>query len=511
MGKSRSAGLGLLTWLAFAVSACVTAPAIAQEVLRVPLLNDIGSFDPDNGFEIGALSAINNVYEGLVEYVPGSTRVTGLLAKSWTVSEDDRTYTFSLQPDVTFHDGTPFDAQAVKTSIERRRDGNLLLSYFVANVASIDVIDTLTVAFTLAHPQPSFLDALASAWGPKIVSPTALSAHDAGDHATGWFAENAVGTGPYRLTKFQRGTGYKLERYDAYWGARPFFDEVRLPLVPDIGQQILQLQAGEIDAVPDGYPVAQLASLAAGIEVTTAPSLTQFDLFAKPGTQLEDRAIREAVMAAVNPARWYRDVFGAHSALSLSPYQNAMLAPEVPVAYPVDLNAARQTISERGPLKLTIGLPSEVGTHSALADLLAVELQAIGVEASVNVMPMGASYAMRGDANAPDLLLTVSNPDSAHPDNQASVYYTSDAVMNFYGRALPEIDELITQASRLTGTPERDALYEKAGHMLFEAGFVFPLVDVDDVVVHVSGLTDLGLRPAFPQGNIDFGTVRRAN
>src|SRR5262245_59447417 len=84
----------------------------AQEVLRIPYVVDIGTFDPDNGFEIGAMSAIDNVYEGLVEYEPGSTRIVGLLARSWDISADGLTYTFHLVDGVTFHDRATFNAAA---------------------------------------------------------------------------------------------------------------------------------------------------------------------------------------------------------------------------------------------------------------------------------------------------------------------------------------------------------------------------------------------------------------
>src|SRR5262245_5168175 len=117
-----------------AVGFLVSAPAYADDVLRIPYVADIGTFDPDNGFETGAISAIDNVYEGLVEYAPGSTRIVGLLAKSWEISDDGLTYTFHLIRDVKFHDGTPFNAAAVVTSFERRRDHQLSLGYFLSNV-----------------------------------------------------------------------------------------------------------------------------------------------------------------------------------------------------------------------------------------------------------------------------------------------------------------------------------------------------------------------------------------
>src|SRR5262245_46299245 len=86
-----------------------------------------------------------------------------------------------------------------------------------------------------------------------------------------------------------------------------FFREIQIPVVPDISQQILQLQAGTIDAVPINYPFSQLDGLPAGLEITGAPSMTLYALFTKPGSPLDDAEIRMAVMTAINPALWAGD------------------------------------------------------------------------------------------------------------------------------------------------------------------------------------------------------------
>jgi len=497
--------------IGFAAALLLVATAQAEEVLRIPLTVDIGTFDPDNGFEIGAMSAINNVYEGLVEYEPGSTRIVSLLAESWDISADGLTYTFHLRDGVLFHDGTPLDAAAVVTSFERRRKGELILSYFLGNVAAIDAPDPHVVVLTLGHPQPSLLDGLASAWGPKVISPKVFAEHQGGDATSAWLNEHAIGTGPFKLTEFNRGEGYVFTRNPDYWGAKPYFDEIRLPLVPDIGQQILQLQADEIDVVPDGYPVAQLGILPAGLEITAAPNMTQFQIFTKPGTPMDDREVRNAVLTAINPALWIKDIFGDYAELSKSLYQNAMIDPVQPVQFPTDFEAAKAAIAKYGDVQLVIGIPGEIAGYARIAELMVAQLATIGVKASVNVMALGAPYAMKGDPKAPDMLLTISNPDAAHPENQAKTYFTKDAVLNYYGRVLPEADAIVDAAGLLTDIGKRNALYEEAGQLYLDAGFVIPLTDVDDVLVHAKGLTDLGLRPAFPQGNIDFGTVRWAN
>jgi peptide/nickel transport system substrate-binding protein len=508
-GRTRFAAFLLGT--ALSAGFAITARA-DEKIFRMPYFADVGSFDPDNAFEVGGLGAVNGIYEGLVEYKPGTTEIVGLLADSWEVSEDQLTYTFHLADGVTFHDGTPMDAAAVKTSLERRKNGELTLSYFLWNVTAIETPDDKTVVLTLGQPQPSFLDALASPWGPKVISPKALADNAGTDNATGWLNDNAVGTGPFMLTSFNRGEEIVLDRYDAYHGAAPYFDEVQLPIVPDIGQQILQLQSGDIDAVPNNYPWNQLAALPPGLAITAAPSMALVEAAFKTGTALDDPAIRAAVLTAMNPATWAAQAYGGYATPALSVYQAVMLTPKTPIVFPTDMAAAKAAIEKAGGLALTIGVPADEQPNVGTAvDLMVALMAEIGITATINVLPQGAVYSVGEDlASAPDILISRMNPDAAHPENQATVFYTAEAPLNFLKASVPEADALVMEAGTKTDVAERDALYEKAGQLYFDAGAFIPLVDIEDVVVHKEGLVDLGLRPVFPPGNIDFATVRWA-
>jgi peptide/nickel transport system substrate-binding protein len=507
--KNRRLFGGMLTLAAALMLSA--APVLAQEVLRVPYSSDIGSFDPDNAFEVQALGAINNVYEGLTEYEPGTTKIRGLLAKSWEVSPDGLTYTFHLVTGATFQDGTPFNAAAVIKSFERRRDNELVLSYFLANVKDMQAPDEATLVLTMGQPQPSFLDALSSPWGPKVISSAALDEHAGDDVGKTWLNENAVGTGPFKLTEFKRGEEYTLERNETYWGEKPFFDEIHIPVIADMGQQILQLQADEIDAVPNNYPWGQLGALPDGIEATAMPSMALVEAFVKPGSPLDNPEVRKAVLTAINPSLWVKDAFGEYATPAHSLYQVSMLDPKTPVAFPTDMDAAKAAIAAAGPIKLVLGYGGEEAPNvGRVTDLMVAQLASIGVDATVNVLPAGGAYAVKGDPKAPDLLISRASPDAAHPENQATVFYTKGAPINFFGVELPEADALVKEAGLLTDIEARNALYEKAGQMYFDAGYFIPLVDVQDVVVHAKGLTDLGLRPVFPPGNIDFASVRWA-
>ncbi len=493
-----------------ALLVAAAAPVAAQDTLVVPFAADIGSFDPDNSFEVAGLSAVNNVYEGLVEYAPGGTDLVGLLAESWEVSGDGKTYTFRIKPGVLFHDGTPADAAAVQASFERRMTADVILGYFLWNVASIEAPDPKTLVITLNAPQPSFLDALASPWGPKAVSPTALAENGGEDAGKTWLVENAAGTGPYRLAEFVRGQRIVLERFEDYHGQAPHFAAVEIPIVPDIGQQILQLRSQEIDAIPANFPWEQLAVLPAGVAVTAQPSMSLLTGYVNPTGPLADPELRPALLTALNPANWVEDAFAGYASPAQSLYPAAMLPPAAPIAFPTDAEAAKAMIAEAGPVELTIGYATEEAPNvERAADLMVAELAEIGVSATVTVLPTGAIFSLfENPEAAPDLVLARQSPDAAHPENQSAVFYATDAPLNLFKVSVPEADAVAAEAGAMTDLAQRDVAYEEAGRLWWESGHFIPFADIQDVVVHAEGLTDLGLRTPWPMGNIDFGTVR---
>lgn len=500
------------TAAATAEAAATPESAGGEKVLRTAYLADINTFDPDNGFEVAGLGAILAVYQNLVEYKPGTTELQGLLAENWTVSDDGLTYTFRMRRGVTFHDGQLMTSAEVKAAFDRRRDEKaaFALSYFFWNVQKMDTPNPETLVVTLGMPQPSFLDNMASAWGPKVVGPGALKDNAGEDLAATYLNEAADGTGPYMLKEFKRGEGYVLERFDKYWGEKPYFDRIEIKIVPDIGQQILQLQNGDIDMILHGYPFAQLAQLPAGLKIEAYNDLGLEMAYVKTTAgPLKDPAVREAVKAAINPASWLKDAFGDFAEPAQSLYPKAMLTPKKPLEWPADLAAAKAAIAKAGQVDIVVGYAAEeAGVQQRVADLLVAQLSAIGINATARANPQEESYTFAQNLdNAPDLYLLQNNPDAAHPETFATLFYTTGAALNIMGYSNPKADELVTQAGTLTDRAERDKLYEEASALYFADGGFFPLADVKDVVVYREGLTNLVTRPAIPW-NVDLGLIK---
>ena len=128
-----------------------------------------GGIDPDVFYGVEGESIISSVYEGLVKYEPGSVEIGPALATRWTVSRDGRTYTFTLRGGVRFHDGTTFDAAAVKANLERRIALKQAVAYMLAGVERIETPNARTVVIRLKARNNAFLDNLASMYGPKMV------------------------------------------------------------------------------------------------------------------------------------------------------------------------------------------------------------------------------------------------------------------------------------------------------------------------------------------------------
>src|SRR5712692_5616466 len=190
--------LAVLVLLAVGVS---TGPAQPVNTLVVGLVAEPVALDPAQVTDLNSNRVGRRVVETLVAFADGSTQIGPGLAESWTISKDGLQYTFRLRKGVTFHDGTPLNADAVKFSIERQivadHPANKLgkypfANYFFVNVKAVEPLDEQTVRFILKEPRASFLDIMAAA-AASIVSPTSVKKYGLD------YGANPVGTGPFRF------------------------------------------------------------------------------------------------------------------------------------------------------------------------------------------------------------------------------------------------------------------------------------------------------------------------
>jgi peptide/nickel transport system substrate-binding protein len=250
------------------------------------------NIDPAIGFDSDTLQVVRNVYEGLLEYVPGGTSIRPALAKSYTVSPDGTTYTFQLRSGVVFHDGAKLDAAAVVTSLNRIREIDQGPASLLPPIKSISASGPGTVVITLTAPY-AFLPGVMP-WLP-IVSPDALSAHStsADPHAEKWFASNAAGTGPYKLTSFSPTTTIALGQNAKYW--QPWVNGTptggSLTLNANVATQLELLQSGQVDFLGAISPD----------NAVTAKSMSNVTLLVQPGLEVQILPLNMARAPMDNP------------------------------------------------------------------------------------------------------------------------------------------------------------------------------------------------------------------
>ncbi|HKI21423.1 MAG TPA: ABC transporter substrate-binding protein [Isosphaeraceae bacterium] len=212
-----------------------------------------GAFD--NDLDRGAVTRtlLHNIYDRLVDRdmtVKSNQPLVGNLATSWEISSDARIYTFKLRQGVRFHDGTPFDAEAVKFNIDRDSDpshkyynqagaGSLKLGY--GDLASVTVVDKYTIRIVHKDPFADFLPALA--FGTySIASPTAIQKYGNAE-----YPNHPVGTGPFKYVDREKGVKVTFERNPDYWAGAPALDGFIVRPLPEAVTRVTALQTGEVD------------------------------------------------------------------------------------------------------------------------------------------------------------------------------------------------------------------------------------------------------------------------
>jgi peptide/nickel transport system substrate-binding protein len=246
---------GLLAGSAATALALQVGGAARAQSGNVLIIGNQGAqthFDPHAGQDYPTSVIIRNVYDGLVDAVGSPPRIIPRLADSWTISDDGRVYTFSLNPGAKFHDGSPVTAEAVKYSFDRIRGvgrGNSWMIDGVIGDESIRVVDDKTVEFTLIQPFAPFLSVLP--W-ISVVNPALIEANAGSDMGQTYLLNNTAGSGPFTVARFEPENVIDFSRDPTYWregGGNT--DTVIWRYVRENTNQRLMLQRGEIHMAVD--------------------------------------------------------------------------------------------------------------------------------------------------------------------------------------------------------------------------------------------------------------------
>jgi len=254
---------------------------------------------------------INQVYEGLYTYKAGSTDVIPQLADALpTISADGKVYTIKLKTGIKFHDGTPFNAAAVKFSIERLMTGKIedmpYADFTFGVVSKIDAPNDSTVVITLEEPSAPFLANLAMGIAAPIVSPAAVQKY--GDK----FGENPVGTGPFLLKSWAKDQQIVLERNPDYWNkeATPKVDKVIFKVIKESSVRADAVIKGEVDAI-DGIAPADVKRLKDGAKLLEAEGMNISYLgFRVDRPPFDNKDLRKAITMLINREAMVKGLYG---------------------------------------------------------------------------------------------------------------------------------------------------------------------------------------------------------
>ncbi|WP_241249546.1 ABC transporter substrate-binding protein [Rhodococcus sp. X156] len=469
--------------------------APTDTVLKLSFLQDIGQPpDPDIYYAGQGLMLTTNTYEGLLQFKAGTEKpvLEPLLATSWTASPDNRVFSFELRQGVTFHDGTPFTAAAIKASFDRRLAVNQGPAYMVADVATVTTDGDYRATITLAEPNSAFLDYLASPYGPRMMSPTALAQHAGSDHAQTYLQTHDVGTGPYTLSDAQVGSRYALKAYPGYWGKKPYFTDVELPVLTDTSAQQLQFKNGQVAAITHDLPSSAVESYSknTGFTSYSLPTMMSGNIYVNPNKGMfTDVTTRRALQQAIDVESLVKQTYFGRGTVAKQVYPPNMIDPQL----------ALQTVRhDPAPLtKVAAGLPSDqknitVGYDSSnpdyqlVANLVSTQLASMGITAKVQGYPSSEVYGWVGTKgkDAPELFASSAWPDAPSPYTWGHITYDPDGGLNYLGCSSPETTSALTEGKR-TGSSEA---FSTAAARALETGCWLNFVDINDFIVAQSWL-----------------------
>jgi peptide/nickel transport system substrate-binding protein len=498
--------------LASVIAACSGGPGGGSGggtlALRMPFLADMQVPDPDIMYEGEGVQVMESAYEGLVRYQPGSATIIPSLAKSWTISPDQLTYTFTLQPNVKFHDGTIADAAAWTKSFDRRGKINQGPSYMVAGVVKTEAPDPTTFVVTLKEPNNAFLHYLACPWQPFAVSPTAVAKNVVGDDmAQEWLKTHDAGTGPYIFKEFVTGSHYTLEAFDDYWGGKPAFKTIRIDITPSVATQKLQLDSGAFDMVTKGFAIPDVLAYEKNSQFAVVNSYGGVGeaIWLNPTSGIfTNKALRKAMLTALDRKPIVDTAWGGLAKVQDAMWPELTLNPALaPFPSQVDAAALKQIVPTLASKKIDLAWSADGGApRGQMAELIQNQLAAFGLDVTVRTMPVAEEFDLPNQApeKRPDMLVTFLGGDALHLDTTLRILLRTGAKpLNFYQYSNPELDKLMDDAVQQANWAQAEQIYQKCSQMVVDEAVWIPLcMPPNSTIAHsyVTGVQDNSFYPA---------------
>ena len=464
-------------------------PAAAQagaDTVVIALESDPPRLDPHLSSAAVDRQVFQSLFDTLVD-LDENLNIVPELAEKWTISPDGVVYTFNLRKGVKFHDGTDFDAQAVKANFDRMMDEKTASARRseISSVDKVEVVDPQTVKITLKKPFSPFLSVLTDRAG-MMLSPKALAADAAN------FQNKPVGTGPFKFVEKVKDDHVTVERFDEYWGGPAAAKRIVYRTFVDGNVRVVNMKSGQID-ISNVTPAKDIPSFQSDPKwkVSLKPSLgwqgIWLNVTQPPFNKKENR---QALAAALDRAAITKVVFNDLSAVpGWSPFPPGTPAYDETKKMPArDIAKAKELLGKAGNPN-GFSFTFKIG-QDAVAQQLGQIVQSMASEAGIQVkleqVEFGALLDQLGKKNFEAAQIGWSGrPD---PDGNATNHFITNGPNNYAGYSNADVDKWLEDARITQDTAARKAIYNKIDAQLAEdQPYIFLWWPVNDKV-YVSNL-----------------------
>jgi peptide/nickel transport system substrate-binding protein len=461
----RDLVVGLSATAVAACALCGTATAQvtpqAGGTLNVGFPSDSKTLDPIYSVQFTERQVLYLIFNTLVRFGPDFS-IHPELAESWKVEDGGKRVTFKLRQGVQFHDGTPFDAAAVKWNIERRLDPAVASpqrDQLAPIIAGVEAVDPLTVAFVLKAPYAGLLSLLGERPG-FMVSPTA--SQKLGKD----FGNAPIGTGPFVFKEWVRGSHISVERNPTYWeSGKPYLDRIVFRDISGAVVGVQRLVTGEVDFVGELSP-QDVKQLQGRPGITLAPITVgrwyslQWHTFEPP---FNNDKLRQAIAHGIDRKRINDIVMDGKGTISDGPTPPGLWWYDPTIkSYDYDPEKAKTLLEEAGYANgFEFGLSTpQVTALSQINQLVQEQLSAVGIKLRLEPVAQSEWYAklVRKETNFSPNRWT-QRPD---PDGLLYILFHSKGYANTTGYKNDRVDALLEQARQNFDQAERKKLYSEA-------------------------------------------------
>ncbi|ELK40726.1 ABC transporter substrate-binding protein [Brevibacillus agri] len=459
---------------------------------------DTVGLDPIAQTDGESFKVTENIFDTLVGYAEESTEVVPSLAEKWEISPDGLTYTFHLRSGVKFHDGTDFNAEAVKWNFERWSDKNHPqhnkegFEYYndmfggykgdeTHVIKSVEAVDAQTVKFTLNRPLAPFIQNLGMSCF-AIASPKAVQ-----EMGPEKFNEKPVGTGPFKFVEWKRNDTITLEKNPDYWNAGfPKLDKLVFKVIPENTARLTALTSGEIDMMDGLNPDdAETVKGNSDLQLILRPSMNigfvGFNVEKKP---LDNPKVREAIAYAVNKPAIIDAFFAGLGQPAVNPMPPSIWGHNSNIQdREFNIDKAKQLLTEAGfpnGFKIKFWAMPVARPYMPdgvkIAEAIQQDLKKIGVEAEIVTMEW-ATYLEKTKAGEQEMFMLGWTGDNGDPDNFLATLLDKNNIggNNRTRWANEEAHKLLMAAQSATTKEEREKLYLQVQEIIFKDVPMVPL------------------------------------